>query len=653
MPFPDDSALAQAGGGPAAPTSGLSENFHAAAGVPAQAAARGRGSPAGAAVFVHATTIAALAPLWAQWRGDPNTRAFFEPFDPRLASLMRAEAEPGSSSTESPFREYHPLVKKAGGVRGFAPAMAGAWFVPKGGPRGQLRRREARYLGRLLGQAEGEGRTVLCGSQLALARLPALKDRFPGVHVLLRSDPARHWLALLRQRRAGAFGGIETMIGIVLCASDPFLAGLRSRYLSGSRLTRGATDSAQSLAAAFAAELPEADLFRIFAALRCYAGLIAESAADLTVDLARAAAEPAYRERAAADLAAATGLPVASAYLQAPESEENVIFPAEAVDWRALTAMMEEGALSLERLGAATDAVVHAAAFADALEEGLRAQDGGVAARAGAVLRETADASLASERIAAIQAERDWFAAERDAAITEQARLLRECDELIRLYEPLRREREARAAAQEGPVLVGDVAVPRDWPVGGEAARDFVRRLENGFFARYLAGEKVLDIGFRGYDGSAPILPHAIGIDLDYPGYDGVVLPFPDNSVDAVFSSHMLQHAGEWQAVIRDWHRVLKIGGFIVCIVPHQFLYEKKWTLPSRWNRDHKRFYTPGSLLREFEAALAPNSYRIRHLVDNDSGYTCDIPADRHAGGACEIELVVEKIRQPAWELDA
>jgi len=97
---------------------------------------------------------------------------------------------------------------------------------------------------------------------------------------------------------------------------------------------------------------------------------------------------------------------------------------------------------------------------------------------------------------------------------------------------------------------------------------------------------------------------------------------------------------------------VLKIGGFIVCIVPHQLLYEKKSRPPSRWNADHKRFYTPASLLAEFEAALAPNSYRVRHLADNDRGYTYDIGADRHSGGGYEIELVVEKIRKPDWQID-
>jgi SAM-dependent methyltransferase len=201
-------------------------------------------------------------------------------------------------------------------------------------------------------------------------------------------------------------------------------------------------------------------------------------------------------------------------------------------------------------------------------------------------------------------------------------------------------------ALDQGEVL-------RNWVVGGEAGAHFIRRLESGFTARYLAGEKILDIGFRGYGGSeTAILPHAIGVDLDYPGYDGVTLPFPEGSIDSVFSSHMLEHAVDAVAVIQDWYRVLKVGGFIVCIVPHQFLYEKRRSLPSRWNADHKRFYTPAALLAGFETALAPNTYRVRHLADNDAGYSYAVSPQQHAHGGYEIELVIEKLEKPAWDLD-
>lgn len=189
--------------------------------------------------------------------------------------------------------------------------------------------------------------------------------------------------------------------------------------------------------------------------------------------------------------------------------------------------------------------------------------------------------------------------------------------------------------------------------IGEEVSKSIDEKRRSGFLSRYLSGDKIIDIGYRGYkDNVSPVVPHAIGVDLDYPGYDGATLPFEDNTQDAVFSSHCLEHIGDFKNAFREWHRVLKIGGFMVVSVPHQFLYEKRTALPSRWNADHKRFYTPASLLTEVEAALEPNSYRVRHLVDNDYGFDYSIPPDRHSGGCYEIEMVLEKIATPIWKLD-
>jgi hypothetical protein len=74
-------------------------------------------------------------------------------------------------------------------------------------------------------------------------------------------------------------------------------------------------------------------------------------------------------------------------------------------------------------------------------------------------------------------------------------------------------------------VKVGRYEVPEDWPVKGEASRTFQEKLQNGFFEAYMAGEVTLDVGYRGaFAGAVPIFPHAIGVDLDYPDYDGKIL---------------------------------------------------------------------------------------------------------------------------------
>ena len=96
---------------------------------------------------------------------------------------------------------------------------------------------------------------------------------------------------------------------------------------------------------------------------------------------------------------------------------------------------------------------------------------------------------------------------------------------------------------------------------------------------------------------------------------------------------------------------MLKLGGFLVCMVPSQALYEKRQHLPSRWNTDHKRFYSPGSLLTAVENALPVNAYRVRHCKENDIGFDYTLGPETHSSGCYEIELVIEKIPQPNWSL--
>lgn len=186
--------------------------------------------------------------------------------------------------------------------------------------------------------------------------------------------------------------------------------------------------------------------------------------------------------------------------------------------------------------------------------------------------------------------------------------------------------------------------------LGPEAAKAQERRLKSGFVNRYLLGDAVLDIGYRGGNKTAePVTEKAIGVELDYPGYDGKRLPFDDCSQDAVFVSHCLEHISDYATALKDWYRVLKIGGFLIIAVPHQYLYERKASLPSRFNGDHKRFYTPASLMREVEESIPVDAYRVRTLADIDEGFDYNLAADEYPKGSYEIELVIEKIERPVW----
>lgn len=190
--------------------------------------------------------------------------------------------------------------------------------------------------------------------------------------------------------------------------------------------------------------------------------------------------------------------------------------------------------------------------------------------------------------------------------------------------------------------------------VGYEARKSHLRRCRDGFYARFIPGPRVLDIGYRGGEPDAlPIVDGAVGIEPGYPGYDGYRLPFEDGFVDCVFASHVLEHVAPPDDFIRDWLRVLRVGGTMIVVVPHAYLYERRLTVPpSRWSPEHLFSVTPSSLLGLVERSLTPNTWRLRHLADNDRGYDYSLPIDRHPSGCLEIEMVVEKISAPKWNVE-
>lgn len=59
------------------------------------------------------------------------------------------------------------------------------------------------------------------------------------------------------------------------------------------------------------------------------------------------------------------------------------------------------------------------------------------------------------------------------------------------------------------------------------------------------------------------------------PGVDMVVdlnqIPWPweDNAVDEIYTSHCLEHLNDPVVVVQEMHRVLKVGGKVTIIVPH------------------------------------------------------------------------------------
>lgn len=124
------------------------------------------------------------------------------------------------------------------------------------------------------------------------------------------------------------------------------------------------------------------------------------------------------------------------------------------------------------------------------------------------------------------------------------------------------------------------------------------------FFATYLSGE-VLDIGC----GNDPVVPHARPFDVAHGDANRILDFLPPESFDSVNSSHCLEHMRDAPAALRDWWRLVRPGGHLVLVVPHEDLYEQGFW-PSLFNRDHKATFRLTG-----ESSWSPVSHSLGDLV--------------------------------------
>lgn len=129
-----------------------------------------------------------------------------------------------------------------------------------------------------------------------------------------------------------------------------------------------------------------------------------------------------------------------------------------------------------------------------------------------------------------------------------------------------------------------------DGPQGNEAAKvrwDIVE-FTNG---------KGLDLGC----GHFKAFPHFIGVDNGHhwgtEGADVAVKTcedlslFASQQMDFVFSSHLLEHIHDTKSALKEWWRVLKVGGYLILYLPHKNLYPNVGTKGA--NPDHKHDFLP------------------------------------------------------------
>lgn len=105
-----------------------------------------------------------------------------------------------------------------------------------------------------------------------------------------------------------------------------------------------------------------------------------------------------------------------------------------------------------------------------------------------------------------------------------------------------------------------------------------------------------LDLGF----GGDPITPSAIRTDMPIPyAYTGEysvqlggkaedLYWFRDGVLDFVYSSHLLEDYVDTEAVLREWLRVLRLGGRLIIFCPDEQVYRKHCAITGQaYNTNH------------------------------------------------------------------
>lgn len=182
--------------------------------------------------------------------------------------------------------------------------------------------------------------------------------------------------------------------------------------------------------------------------------------------------------------------------------------------------------------------------------------------------------------------------------------------------------------------------------ITGETSKAYCRRLKENWFERFAPDDKAgIDIGCQ-HD---PLNHTFRRWDLIFGDGDVTFMnDVPDNSFVTVYASHVLEHLTDPITAVKNWWRILTSNGNLIVIVPHRDLYEKRKTLPSKWNCEHKSFWLPDthevdtySLFHVLQQAIPEDERGEIDIRVIDTDYS-DNGSD-HASGEYSIEAIVRK----------
>lgn len=150
--------------------------------------------------------------------------------------------------------------------------------------------------------------------------------------------------------------------------------------------------------------------------------------------------------------------------------------------------------------------------------------------------------------------------------------------------------------------------------------------------------------------GPAKVWPQMIGVDsgIDTALFGIAMQPdmrikdatrlrqFADGSMPCVFSSHLLEHIIDYQAALREWWRLVDVGGHLVLYLPHADLYPNMGQPGS--NPDHKHDFRNDDIVDFCRLAFPDWSLRVNQKRDQGDEYSFLLVFRKEAAGVGQSE---------------
>jgi hypothetical protein len=392
-------------------------------------------------IFIHSSWRASHTWFWLKFRCDPSTVCFYEPFHESLTTLTRSEAlSLGRDSWNSRhpagepyYLEFIPLIRKAGGVRLFAPEFSYRWFLPVGGPTGNLRPQEIRYLALLIRRAGHLQRIPVFGFTRSLGRLAAIKKKFGGIHIFQSRNLWTQWMSVASYKRVGFNYFFEKMLRVMLEAQDPYFSSLVNRTMGhylrflgteeGVTCTRNDNHIGNSITKLLTL-ISDEDLFILYMGFHIYLYIQARLNADFVVDITKLARDKDYCDRTHNWITSATGLPII--FNDAAESQQYHPLDPALIDWREIRENLDFAVSMLDHAFDRRELLLHGSELIDETLAEAKTSEKYVAAARHEIAKVTSERDSVSAAGAILTAERDRLLEQYRAALAGMERQARE-----------------------------------------------------------------------------------------------------------------------------------------------------------------------------------------------------------------------------------